>query len=52
MNFWAIPAYGLNGAAIVSTLSYFLVFVLILAIVWKRNRAVVMASLEEAPQYQ
>ncbi len=37
LNFWAIPRYGITGASIVSTLCYFLMFVLVSAVVWKRN---------------
>jgi len=39
VNLWAIPAYGIAGAAVVSSVSYFLVFGLVLAAVWKSNYA-------------
>jgi O-antigen/teichoic acid export membrane protein len=39
INFWAIPAYGINGAAIVSTGSYSLIFVLVLAVIYNNNRS-------------
>ena len=40
INFWAIPVYGITGAAIVSTVSYSLIFVLVLAVVYRvSNRA-------------
>ena len=35
VNFWAIPRYGILGASIVSSVCYFLVFVLVCAVVWK-----------------
>ena len=36
LNFWAIPRYGIAGASIVSSVSYFLIFVIVCAVVWKR----------------
>jgi O-antigen/teichoic acid export membrane protein len=39
LNFWAIPRYGIAGASIVSSVCYFLMFVLVTAVVWKRNYA-------------
>jgi O-antigen/teichoic acid export membrane protein len=36
VNFWAIPHYGITGASIVSSVCYFLMFVIISAVVWKR----------------
>jgi len=52
LNLWAIPAYGLNGAAIVSTLTYSLIFVFIMAVMFNSNRAATAAvSPEEVPQY-
>jgi O-antigen/teichoic acid export membrane protein len=39
LNFWAIPRYGIAGASIVSSVCYFLMFVLVAAVVWKRNYA-------------
>lgn len=37
LNFWAIPHYGITGASIVSSVCYFLMFVIVSAVVWKRN---------------
>jgi O-antigen/teichoic acid export membrane protein len=37
LNFWAIPHYGITGASIVSSVCYFLMFVVVSAVVWKRN---------------
>jgi O-antigen/teichoic acid export membrane protein len=37
MNFWAIPHYGITGASIVSSVCYFLMFLVVSAVVWKRN---------------
>lgn len=39
LNFWAIPRYGITGASIVSTVCYFLMFLIVSAVVWKRNYA-------------
>lgn len=36
VNFWAIPRYGILGASIVSSICYFLMFVVVAAVVWKR----------------
>ncbi len=37
LNFWAIPRYGITGASIVSSACYFLIFLMVSAVVWKRN---------------
>ena len=37
LNFWAIPHYGITGASVVSSACYFLMFVIVSAVVWKRN---------------
>jgi O-antigen/teichoic acid export membrane protein len=37
LNFWAIPRYGITGASIVSSVCYFVMFVIVSAVVWKRN---------------
>lgn len=37
LNFWAIPRYGITGASAVSSVSYFLMFLFVSAVVWKRN---------------
>jgi O-antigen/teichoic acid export membrane protein len=37
LNFWAIPHYGITGASIASSACYFLMFVIVSAVVWKRN---------------
>jgi len=37
LNFWAIPRYGINGASAVSSVCYFLMFLIVSAVVWKRN---------------
>jgi len=39
LNFWAIPRYGITGASIVSSVCYFLIFLVVSAVVWKRNYA-------------
>jgi len=36
LNFWAIPHYGVTGASITSSVCYFLMFVVVSAVVWKR----------------
>lgn len=36
LNFWAIPRYGITGASAVSSVCYFLMFVIVSAVVWKR----------------
>jgi len=36
LNFWAIPRYGITGASVVSSVCYFLMFVIVSAVVWKR----------------
>ena len=41
VNFWAIPRYGITGASIVSSVCYFLIFLLVSVVVWKRNYAAV-----------
>ena len=51
VNFWAIPAYGITGAAIVSTVSYSLIFVLILIVVYNDVRSLRTAACEQVPQY-
>jgi O-antigen/teichoic acid export membrane protein len=38
LNLWAIPKYGIAGASVVSSLSYFLAFCLILQAVWRTGR--------------
>lgn len=37
LNFWAIPRYGIAGASIASSACYFLMFVLVSVVVWKRH---------------
>jgi O-antigen/teichoic acid export membrane protein len=37
LNFWAIPRYGITGASVVSSVCYFLMFLIVSAVVWKRN---------------
>jgi len=39
INFWAIPHYGITGASAVSSVCYFLIFLIVSAVVWKRNYA-------------
>ena len=36
LNFWAIPRYGITGASAVSSVCYFLMFVIVSVVVWKR----------------
>ena len=51
VNLWAIPAYGIVGAAIVSTISYALVFVLVLAVIYAGQRSERIAHSHNVPQY-
>jgi len=51
INLWAIPAYGINGAAIVSTICYSLVFVLVLAVIYQSNRSERTAVSHDVPQF-
>ena len=37
LNFWAIPRYGITGASAVSSFCYFLMFLIVSLVVWKRN---------------
>jgi O-antigen/teichoic acid export membrane protein len=37
LNFWAIPHYGITGASAVSSVCYFLMFLIISGLVWKRT---------------
>lgn len=37
LNFWAIPRFGITGASMVSSVCYFLMFLVVSAVVWKRN---------------
>ena len=37
LNFWAIPRYGITGASVISSVCYFLMFLIVSAVVWKRN---------------
>jgi O-antigen/teichoic acid export membrane protein len=39
LNFWAIPRHGITGASVVSSVCYFLMFLVVSAVVWKRNYA-------------
>jgi len=39
VNFWAIPRYGITGASAVSSVCYFLIFLIVSGVVWKRNHA-------------
>ncbi len=39
VNFWAIPRYGITGASAVSSVCYFLIFLIVCGVVWKRNYA-------------
>ncbi len=39
LNFWAIPRYGITGASVVSSVCYFLMFLIVSVFVWKRNYA-------------
>ena len=36
LNFWAIPHYGVTGASVTSSVCYFLMFLIVSAVVWKR----------------
>jgi stage V sporulation protein B len=35
LNLWAIPHYGISGASIVSSVCYFLMFIVVSVVVWK-----------------
>jgi O-antigen/teichoic acid export membrane protein len=50
INFWAIPAYGITGAAIVSTVSYSLIFVLVLVVIRNGTRSETTAVSHKVPQ--
>jgi O-antigen/teichoic acid export membrane protein len=39
LNFWAIPRFGITGASMVSSVCYFLMFLVVSVVVWKRNYA-------------
>jgi O-antigen/teichoic acid export membrane protein len=39
LNFWAIPRFGITGASMVSSVCYFLMFLVVSAVVWKRHYA-------------
>src|SRR5262249_38737173 len=39
LNLWAIPRYGITGASVVSSVCYFLMFLIVSAVVWQRNYA-------------
>jgi stage V sporulation protein B len=39
LNFWAIPRYGIVGASVVASACYFLIFVMVAAVVWKHYYA-------------
>src|SRR5262249_19148240 len=39
LNFWAIPRFGITGASAVSSVCYFLMFLIVSGVVWKRNYA-------------
>jgi O-antigen/teichoic acid export membrane protein len=38
LNLWAIPRYGITGASVVSSVCYFLMFLIVSVVVWKRFR--------------
>ena len=50
-NFWVIPTYGITGAAIVSTVSYFVVFVLVLSVLWKSEQTASSTESAKIPLY-
>ncbi len=39
LNLWAIPRYGITGASVASSVCYFMMFLIVSAVVWKRNYA-------------
>lgn len=47
LNFWAIPRYGITGASVVSSICYFLMFVVVSVAVWRSRSAHQAASLAE-----
>jgi len=38
VNLWAIPRYGIAGASVVSSISYFLVFLFVLGVIYREGR--------------
>ena len=51
INLWAIPAYGIVGAAMVSTVTYSLIFVFVLAVIYTRVGSERVAVSNKLPQY-
>jgi O-antigen/teichoic acid export membrane protein len=47
-NFWAIPRYGINGAAIVSSISYLFAFLGVIWITWAKTKAMPSAKQQTA----
>lgn len=45
LNLWTIPRYGITGASAVSSVCYFLMFVIVSVVVWKRYRVLQPAPL-------
>ncbi len=45
LNLWAIPHYGITGASVVSSVCYFLMFLIVSVVVWKRFRTPQPAAL-------
>lgn len=45
LNLWAIPHYGITGASVVSSVCYFLMFLIVSVVVWKRFRTPQAAAL-------
>ena len=37
LNFWAIPHYGITGASVTSSVCYFLMFLIVSVVVWRRT---------------
>jgi O-antigen/teichoic acid export membrane protein len=50
-NLWAIPAYGITGAAIVSTVSYFLIFIVVLLLIERSARVHIVLNPTDIPVY-
>jgi O-antigen/teichoic acid export membrane protein len=51
LNLWAIPAYGVIGAAIVSTICYSLAFVLVITAIYNGNYSEAVAVAHKVPGY-
>lgn len=44
VNLWAIPHYGIAGASVVSSISYFLAFIFVMWVIYRTGRGIRMAE--------